>query len=203
MNFLAHTFLSGDDDDIKIGNLMGDFIKGNLDNEQNSFINEGIKNGIILHRAIDSFTDAHPIVRKSIQRLQPKYHKCAGIVVDVFYDHLLAKTFQHYSPLSLLEYSKAFYALITARKKDMPAKMDRMINSMVTTDWFSGYATYEGIEWSLKGISRRLHFESGIENATEDLKRDYDLYLEEFQVFFPELIVYCQNILAKQKNAKI
>lgn len=203
MNFLAHTFLSSDDDDIKIGNLMGDFIKGNLDNEQNSLINEGIKNGIILHRAIDSFTDMHPVVRKSIQRLQPQYHKCAGIIVDVFYDHLLAKNFHHYSPISLPIYSQAFYRLIQERKNEMPVNIERLIHSMVTHDWFKGYATYEGIEWSLKGISQRLRFESGIENATEDLKRDYDLYLEEFTVFFPELISYCQDILAKQQNAKI
>ncbi|MBB6004638.1 ACP phosphodiesterase [Arcicella rosea] len=203
MNFLAHTFLSGDDDDIKIGNLMGDFIKGNLDNEQNSLINKGIINGIILHRAIDSFTDMHPVVRKSIHRLQPKYHKCAGIIVDVFYDHLLAKNFSDYSLISLPVYSQSFYRLIQERKNEMPVNIERLIHSMVTRDWFNGYATSQGIEWSLKGISQRLRFVSGIENATEDLKRDYDLYLEEFRIFFPELISYCQDILAKQQNAKI
>ncbi len=182
---------------------MGDFIKGNLDNEQNSLINDGIRNGIILHRAIDSFTDMHPVVRKSIKRLQPQYHKCAGIIVDVFYDHLLAKNFSDYSPISLPVYSQSFYRLIQQRKNEMPVNMEKLIHSMVSRDWFNGYATYLGIEWSFKGISQRLRFESGIEKATEDLKRDYDLYLEEFRIFFPELISHCQDILAKQQNAKI
>jgi acyl carrier protein phosphodiesterase len=97
LNFLAHTYLSGDDDDLKIGNFLGDFVKGRLNKLSNSQYPEGIIKGMALHREIDFFTDSHPIVRKSIDRLQPKYHKVSGIVVDMFYDHVLAKNFALYS----------------------------------------------------------------------------------------------------------
>lgn len=195
MNFLAHTYLSGNDDDLKIGNFLGDFVKGRLNKLHNSPYSEGIIRGIALHREIDFFTDSHPIVRQSIDRLQPKYHKFSGIVVDMFYDNVLAKNFHHYSDQTLFDYSQQFYELLTLRKDEIPEPMERMVNSMIKRNWFTSYATYEGIEWSLTGISQRLSFKSGIENAAEDLKNDYDLYEIEFREFFPQLIEHCQKFI--------
>lgn len=188
MNFLAHIYLSGDDDDIKIGNFLGDFVKGRLNKLTSNLYSEGVVKGMALHREIDYFTDNHPIVRKSIDRLQPKYHKFSGIVVDMFYDHVLAKNFHQYSTISLEQYALNFYELIESRKSEIPEPMQRMVNSMVTRDWFVGYKSLVGIDWALTGISKRLSFESGIENATEELKKDYELYESEFQQFFPEII---------------
>jgi acyl carrier protein phosphodiesterase len=188
LNFLAHIYLSGDDDDIKIGNFLGDFVKGRLNKLTNSQYSEGVIKGMALHREIDFFTDNHPIVRQSIDRLQPKYHKFSGIVIDMFYDHVLAKNFHQYSTISLGEYAENFYELLKKRKAEIPEPMERMVKSMVTRNWLLGYKSYEGIEWALTGISKRLSFESGIENATEDLRKDYDLYEAEFQLFFPEII---------------
>ena len=193
MNFLAHIYLSGDDDDIKIGNFLGDFVKGRLNKLTNAQYSSGVIKGMALHREIDFFTDTHPIVKQSIDRLQPKYHKVSGIIVDMFYDHLLAKNFLQYSSISLPEYSQSFYDLLENRKGEIPKEMDRMVKSMVSHNWLMGYTTYEGIEWALTGISKRLSFESGIENATEELRKDYDLYKAEFQRYFPELIAHCQN----------
>ena len=197
MNFLAHIYLSGDDDDLKIGNFLGDFVKGRLNKLSNSQYSEGIIEGMALHREIDFFTDSHPIVRQSIDRLQPKYRKFSGIVVDMFYDHILAKKFNNYSVVSLQDYSQNFYDLLKKRKKDIPTEMDRMVESLIKRNWFVGYAQYEGIEWALQGISKRLSFQSGIENATEDLKQDYLLYEVEFDIFFPELINHCQEFVKK------
>ena len=191
LNFLAHTYLSGDDDDLKIGNFLGDFVKGRLNKLSNAQYSEGIIKGMALHREIDFFTDSHPVVRQSIDRLQPKYHKFSGIVVDMFYDHVLAKNFAQYSEISLEEYSQNFYDLLEKRKTDIPEAMERMIESIVRRNWFVSYRKYEGIEWALQGISKRLSFQSGIENATEDLKQDYLLYEADFNVFFPQLINHC------------
>ena len=185
---MAHIYLSGDDDDIKIGNFLGDFVKGRLNKLTSNLYSEGVVKGMALHREIDYFTDNHPIVRKSIDRLQPKYHKFSGIVVDMFYDHVLAKNFHQYSTISLEQYALNFYELIESRKSEIPEPMQRMVNSMVTRDWFVGYKSLVGIDWALTGISKRLSFESGIENATEELKKDYELYESEFQQFFPEII---------------
>ncbi|MEA5138088.1 acyl carrier protein phosphodiesterase [Arcicella rigui] len=201
MNFLAHIYLSGDNNDIKIGNFLGDFVKGNLDNIHNSHIKKEVLQGIALHRAIDSFTDSHEVVKQSIERLHPKYHKFSGIVVDMFYDHIFAKNFSEYSSIPLTAFSQTFYQLLIERKEEIPKSMDRLVNSMISRDWLSNYANYEGIEWSLRGISQRLKFKSGIEFAVEDLKNDYELYKKEFDIFFPTLINYCQVFLAQQKNA--
>ncbi len=199
MNFLAHIFLSGENDDIKIGNFLGDFVKGRLNKLTNTQYSQGVVHGMALHREIDFFTDNHPIVRQSIDRLQPKYHKFSGIVVDMFYDHILAKNFNQYSKVSLEKYAQNFYDLLESRKSEIPEPMARMVNSMVTRNWFLGYKNYEGIEWALIGISKRLSFESGIENAIEELRKDYFLYEAEFHQFFPEIIQnsnnFCNNLL--------
>lgn len=201
MNFLAHIYLSGDDDDIKIGNFLGDFVKGRLNKLTNAQFSLGVINGMALHREIDFFTDTHPIVKQSIDRLQPKYHKVSGIIVDMFYDHILAKNFLQYSSISLPEYSQSFYDLLKNRKSEIPKEMDRMVKSMVSHNWLMGYTTYEGIEWALKGISQRLSFDSGIEKATEELRRDYALYEAEFQLFFPEMILHCQNFCSTRRDS--
>ena len=195
MNFLAHIYLSGDDDDIKIGNFLGDFVKGRLNKLTNAQYSNGVIRGMALHREIDFFTDNHPIVRQSIDRLQPKYHKFSGIVIDMFYDHILANNFPRYSDISLEKYAQNFYKLLEKRKSEIPQPMERMVNSMISRNWFLGYRTFEGIEWALTGISKRLSFESGIENATEELRKDYDLYEKEFEIFFPELIENSNDFL--------
>jgi acyl carrier protein phosphodiesterase len=195
LNFLAHIYLSGDNDDIKIGNFLGDFVKGRLNKLTNAQYSEGVIKGMALHREIDTFTDNHPIVRQSIDRLQPKYHKFSGIVVDMFYDHILAKNFDYYSEISLEKYAQNFYDLLEKRKSEIPEPMERMIKSMVSRNWFVGYKSYEGIEWALTGISKRLSFESGIENATEELRKDYVLYEAEFQSFFPQIIINSKRFL--------
>ena len=196
---MAHAYLSGDDDDIKIGNFLGDFVKGRLNKLTNAQFSKEVIIGMALHREIDFFTDNHSIVRQSIDRLQPEYHKFSGIVVDMFYDHILAKNFHHYAEISLENYAQNFYDLLERRKAEIPEPMDRMVKSMVTRNWFLGYETYEGIEWALTGISKRLSFVSGIEHATEELQRDYNLYENEFQAFFPELINHCKNFLVNKK----
>lgn len=195
MNFLAHIYLSGDNDDIKIGNFLGDFVKGRLNKLTNAQYSNGLIKGMALHREIDSFTDNHPVVRQSIDRLQPKYHKSSGIVIDMFYDHILAKNFHFYSTISLEEYSFNFYELLKNRKSEIPEPMERMVKSMISRNWFLSYKSYEGIEWALTGISKRLSFESGIENATSELRKDYDLYEAEFRDFFPDLIQHSANFL--------
>ncbi len=202
MNFLAHIYLSGNDDDIKIGNFLGDFVKGRLNKLTDSQYSEGVIRGMSLHREIDFFTDTHPIVKQSIDRLQPKYHKFSGIVIDMFYDHILAKNFQKFSKIPLSEYSQNFYSLLEIRKSEIPIPMEKMVNSMVSRDWFVGYKSLEGIEWALTGISKRLSFVSGIENATIELQKDYDLYEAEFQIFFPEIIAHCINFLQDSEPNK-
>src|SRR5688572_23493915 len=100
MNFLAHLYLSGDFDELMIGNFMADFVKG----KPSPSIHPQIVKGIELHRQIDTYTDTHPIVKASKVRLQPTYRKYAGVIVDMYYDHFLAIHWQKYSSVSLHEF---------------------------------------------------------------------------------------------------
>ncbi len=197
MNYLAHIYLSGNNEDIILGNFLGDYVKGNLQKLSQDSFPVGIVQGIALHRQIDSFTDTHPIVKQSLYRLQPHFHKFSGIVVDMFYDHIFAKNFQQYCPTPLPVFSQAFYQLLERRKEAIPPALDRMVISMTTRDWLTSYATTEGISWSLKGIASRLKFESGIQHAVSHLLTDYDLYEAEFKAFFPEIQQHCANFLAE------
>jgi acyl carrier protein phosphodiesterase len=192
--------LSGDDDDIKIGNFLGDFVKGRLTKLTNAQYAKGVINGMVLHREIDFFTDNHQIVRQSKHRLQPKYRKFSGIVVDMFFDHILARNFNQYSCISLDKYAQNFYNLLEWRKADIPESMGKMVRSMTTRNWLLNYKTFEGIEWALIGIAKRLSFESGIELATRELREYYYAYESEFQLFFPELITHCTTHRANLDN---
>src|SRR5689334_7104563 len=108
MNFLAHLHLSGDNEEIKIGNFIADFVKGkNYDD-----FPAGIRQGIIIHRHIDYFTDTHPVVSESKQRLYATYHKYAAVIVDIFYDHYLATRWEQYSNISLVDFASEFYFMV-------------------------------------------------------------------------------------------
>lgn len=199
MNFLAHIYLSGKDEEVMLGNFTADFVRGNIHNPRNDFMNVGMKLGVALHRQIDFFTDNHPVVRQSIDRLQPRYRKYSGVVVDMYYDHFLAANWSTYSTAPLADFSGNFYRILKAHEAILPAKMGRLIESITRMDWLTNYAHFEGIGWALKGISRRTEFESGIENAVEELQKDYALYEAEFSAFFPEIVFYCQEFL--EQNA--
>ncbi|MBC8110052.1 MAG: DUF479 domain-containing protein [Verrucomicrobia bacterium] len=186
MNFLAHAFLSNSFDDEMLGNLMGDFVKGKPDIQ----LSEAIKNGIFLHRNIDSFTDSHPTVKASKTRLFPKYRHYANVIVDVFYDHFLATGWKKYASGSLSEFAEKVYQLLNDKKSLLPKAMQKMIFYMQSQNWLVSYENSDGISKALTGIARRTKFESGMEFAVRDMEKDYKLYQQEFEQYFPQLIQY-------------
>lgn len=192
MNFLAHCYLSGPDPLIITGNFIGDFVKGrNL----SSTFGPGIARGVELHRAIDVFTDHHPVVKKSKDRLRPTYRHYSGVIVDIFYDHFLAAGWEAYSETSLTDYAAQVYQLITDQHSLLPERVNQMLPYMVRGNWLKNYAHLEGIERVLGGMSRRATFESRMEHATHDLRESYDEFQREFDVFFPALRQYCDQWL--------
>ena len=183
MNFLSHLYLSGDSEGLLIGNFIADSVKGST---FNNFSPE-IQKGILLHRKIDSFTDAHPIVDISKDRLRPKYKKYASVIVDIYYDHYLAVNWENYSTESLDQYTKNVYSLIEKHKHTFPLKSQMFTKYMLEYNILSAYAHFEGIKKVLQGMSRRASFVSNMENAIHDLKEHYPLFETEFKEFFPEL----------------
>jgi acyl carrier protein phosphodiesterase len=198
MNFLAHLYLAGEDEEIIFGNFIADAVKGNSING----FNDGIKNGILLHREIDSFTDNHPVVKESIKRLRPKYRMFSGVIVDIYYDHYLAKYWDDFSDCDLRKFVSGAYSLLIRKYGLLPARSKRILPFMITQNWLVGYSNFYSLERVFKGMSRRTRFLSGMENAVEDLKRDYSAYEDEFRQFFPDIIEHVEKISGKVLQIK-
>lgn len=184
MNFLAHAYLSGDSESLLIGNFIADAVKGSAINT----FSEEIKRGIILHRHIDAFTDTHPVVHTSILRLRPKYHKYSGVLVDIFYDHFLARNWKNYSSVELKTFAENVYSVMQINFELLPPHSKELLPYMIKYDWLTNYARLEGIQNVLNGMASRTSFVSHMEEAITELKQDYTLFENEFKIFFPELV---------------
>ncbi|HMV10930.1 MAG TPA: ACP phosphodiesterase [Cyclobacteriaceae bacterium] len=193
MNFLAHLYLSGNNPKIMIGNFMGDFVKGRAYLRQ--YDSEIIK-GIDLHRSIDEFTDSHPIVTHSKNRLRPKYRHYSGVIVDVFYDHFLAANWNQFHSLSLEKFAQQAYQTIESFDAELPAELNHMMPYMINGNWLLNYSNLEGIHRALSGMARRTPYQSKMEEAVNDLREHHDAFKSEFMEFFPLLEVYCNDILS-------
>ena len=184
MNFLAHLYLSKDNKNILIGNFISDAIKGN---KYKKYPIE-IQAGILLHREIDTYTDAHPIVRKSMRRLNKRYRHYNGVIIDILYDHFLAKNWSKYSEIPLELYAENVYSFLSKNSTDFPEEIQYLLPYMIQHNWLVNYATLEGIERVLKGMNKRTKGISQMDLAIEDLKLHYTEFEADFTAYFQELI---------------
>lgn len=189
MNFLAHIYLSFNDDQITLGNFFADHIKGNKYQHYPKKIQQGIQ----LHRAIDTFTDAHPITKQSSKRLHQNYSHYSRVIVDIYYDHFLAKNWNTYSTVALADYVANFYDLLTQNYALLPTTTQRMLPYMMADNWLLNYANLEGISRVLDGMNRRTQNRSKMNNAILDLEHNYTAFEAEFASFFTELITFSQQ----------
>ncbi|HEU4717652.1 MAG TPA: ACP phosphodiesterase [Bacteroidia bacterium] len=189
MNFLAHFYLSGTNENLLSGNFIADAVKGS----DLSAFPEGIREGIIMHRQIDHFTDRHPVVMKSIKRLRPDFHHYSPVITDIFFDHFLATNWNEYSEEPLAGYAARTYAILEKYVDVFPEKSKRILPFMKQHDWLTIYSRVEGVHNVLTGMSRRTTFDSGMERAAEALVRDYDAFGDDFRKFFPDIIAHTQK----------
>lgn len=154
---------------------------------------EKVKNGILLHRAIDYYTDTHPVFRQSTQRLFPVYSHYSAIITDIFYDHFLAANWKDYSNIPLKKYTEDFYGLLKENYELLPSKVKSFLPYMVHDNWLYSYSTIEGIQKVLKGMNNRTGRKSGMNNATHELNKHYEEFEYEFKIFFKDLIVFSRN----------
>ena len=183
MNYLAHLFLSCQDDDLVIGNFIADAIR----NKEMKGYSSAIQQGIILHRKIDSYTDEHPIVRQGTRRLHPHHHKYAPVVIDIFFDNLLAYNWHRYSSESLPDFAQKMYQLLAERQLDLPLKMQKYVPNMIASNWLEKYGTKEGLQYTFERMDKRTKFPSNFKNAVSHLEADFDAFNEEFNLFFPDV----------------
>lgn len=191
MNYLAHIYLSRDHELIALGNFMADHIKGN---KYKTFPVD-VQKGILLHRQIDSFTDTHRIVKISKRRLDDIYGLYRGIVIDIFYDHYLAKNWKDYSDIPLTTYTQSFYESLTRNFDILPDKVKYLSKYLIRDNWLLSYAQTEGIQKVLEGMNRRTNNKSHMNLAINDLESHYGDFEADFQEFFDELIVFTDNKL--------
>ena len=198
MNYLVHFLLAGDDDELRLGNLLGDFVKGRVERFAYPGITDRLRTGIQMHRAIDAFSDGHPAVHRSKRILSAEYGRLSGVIVDVFYDHVLACRWAEHHPRPLQDYTQEIYRTLNGNLHRLPAPVHPLILSMSRGDWLRGYASQRGIERALQGMAQRRAVAAEIGTAGRLLADHFDRFSADFDEFLPELRVRCEEFLAER-----
>lgn len=166
-----------------IGNFIADFIA----NREVAHYQPPVQRGIALHRAIDVFTDQHPLVRQGMRRLYPDHSKYASVVIDVFYDHLLAVNWERYSTEPLVDFARATYIILEKNRMHMPPVLQHRLPLMIADNWLANYARTEGIAYTFERMKRRASRPRLLDGTVDTLQRDFLMLNEEFNLFFPEV----------------
>ena len=186
MNFLAHAYLSQHSVPLMVGNFIADFIKGN---QINLYHNEIIE-GIVMHRKIDEFTDRHKVFKRSRKRIWKKYRHYSNVIIDLYYDHFLASNWMDYSSIPLNDFASHVYSVMQEHEDILPERAREMLPYMIRYNWLANYSSIEGIDRSLKGLSRRTPYNSRMEEARQDLIDHYRDLEKDFREFFPEITAF-------------
>ncbi len=190
MNFLAHLYLSPDTPDALIGSLLGDFVKGPV---ERAGYNEEITGAIRLHRAIDTFTDAHPAFAASKARVSPARRRYAGILVDLFYDHFLARHWGDYHGQRLETFATGIYGTLLERAAGLPEPASRMVGFMARQDWLVSYREVDAIGDALDRMGRRLTRGNALLGSQEELETAYAGFEQDFRDFFPQVAAFARS----------
>ncbi len=189
MNFLAHAHLSQENEDVIFGNFIADSVKGR------SYLKfrKDIIVGILLHRDIDAFTDRHEIVKKSKATVREHFGRYSGIVVDIYYDHFLARNWEYYHNDELTRYSTKVYLILAKRFLLLPARVKRILPFLIGQNWLSGYANLKDLKRVFNGMDRRTGYISGMDKAVDVLEKNYDSLYLDFKEFYGELEKYAEQ----------
>jgi acyl carrier protein phosphodiesterase len=188
MNYLAHLHLGGQRPGQWLGSLYGDFVKGRL---QGQYAPE-IEAAIQLHRSIDVFTDRHPLVDVALSRFSTTRRRYAGIVLDVFFDHCLARDWTLYADQPLEQFTSGVYRVLSAEAQ-LPERLAQIAPHMVANDWLGSYQEFAVLEQVLRGISRRLTRPEELAAAMQELRVLYEPLSDDFRLFYPQLQDFAQN----------
>jgi acyl carrier protein phosphodiesterase len=192
VNFLAHAFLAHGNTEVMVGSMMGDFVKGPLVNHYSPAITQGLT----LHRRVDTYTDAHGLVARSRSRISPARRRYAGILIDLFYDHYLASNWRDYSAMPLNEFTISVYAALLQRMHELPERLQNIAPHMARMDWLGSYREADAVGEALDRIGNRLTRGNALLGSVEELKANYAGLLEDFRMFFPEVILFAREHLA-------
>jgi acyl carrier protein phosphodiesterase len=192
MNYLFHMLLSGDDDQLLVGNFMGDFVKGPLAGR----FSPRVRHGVFLHRRIDSYADSHPVYRTSRLRLAQEYGRYRGVMLDIFYDHILANEWDSWCDEPLDGYLSRTRKIIERHMHEIPAEMHRLI-AVIFDELLPSYGSMEGIGAALSRLSRRLARANPLHGSEKELLRCHDELRDDFRIVTPDLFHYAAEIAAR------
>jgi acyl carrier protein phosphodiesterase len=191
MNFLAHAFLAGPEPADRLGAMLGDFVKGPLP----AGLPEAVAAGVALHRRIDSFAEAHPAFRVSRARVSPERRRYAGIMIDLFYDHFLARRWEEFSPELLEDFTAATYALLVRHAALLPPRLAGIFPYMRREDWLASYRALSGVGQALDSMSRhRLTRPNRLAGAAGELEAHYAGFEGDFRVFLPDAVSFARRL---------
>lgn len=190
MNYLAHIYLAEDTDESVLGNLLGDFVKGPIGNSYSPEIVKGIQT----HRKVDVFTDSHERFLASKKLISPRRRRFAGIIVDLAFDHFLARNWSSYSREDLSEFIRNTYDLLKRHQAILPERLQLFLPRMIDEDWLGSYRELEGVGRTIDRISgrlrRRFKRENTMTGSLEEIEINYGELERNFNEFFPELVSY-------------
>ena len=190
MNWLAHVLLSEPNVQFQLGNLLADVVRG----AQRDAMSADFVRGAACHKAIDAFTDAHPVVKRSRARIGSEHRRFSGVLIDVFYDYYLARNWERYSPIALDVYTAAFYASAQAHVIELPPVARTMLERIIRYDLLGSYARVDGVERALRRISTylesRWHKQFALDQGVRDLIAHEAELAADFHEFFPTLQVH-------------
>ena len=193
MNYLAHLLLAENSTESRIGNLLGDFVKGGLTPSETPY-SEGIIQGIKTHRKVDRFTDSHPIYIRSKRRIDSVYRRFSGIIIDMSYDHFLANHWALFSDDKFEDFIDNIYDILKKNEQILPERLQTVIPIMMAEDWLGSYRTLEGIGLTFARLARRLKRNNNLATAGDELVNNYSELELDFLSFFPEAIAYVKTI---------
>ncbi len=183
MNYLAHLYLSGDDEKIKVGNFIGDYVKG----KQHENFEPAIQYGVLLHRQIDTFTDQHQKIKEATNFFRARYGRYSGIVIDIIFDHFLAKNWNDYSDETLRNFSKHTYATLLSHFSILPNRVKLFLPFLIQHRRLESYAHFEGLHESMEIMARRTSLPNEADFALQVLHSNYSSLQSIFSSFFAEL----------------
>lgn len=189
MNFLAHLYLAGPEPEALLGSLMGDFVKGPLEDRYPP----GLARALAQHRRVDTFTDAHPLVRASRARVAPPRRRFAGILVDMFYDHFLARHWDDYGTEPLERFTARVYALLREQEPLLPERLRQIAPRMARHDWLGSYRRVEAVQVALDNMGERLKRGNALRGAGAELSANYAAFGQDFRAFFPEVVRFARD----------
>ena len=189
MNYLAHLYFAKPTADSHFGNLLGDF-GGRRHIEK---LPAAVVNALDNHYLVDKFTDAHLLVKEAKQYFSPQRKRFAGVAIDVLFDHFLIKYWHTFNQQPLTSFKQTSYGLLGKRLPVMPARMQRVVTSMIENDWFKEYETLDGVGLALDNIAARIRFTNTFTGAVEDIAHYYTELDAVFLAFFPQLIKHVKQ----------